>query len=46
MSEIADKVGFSNLFYFRQCFKEEFGYVPTEYIKHLRAKEESTSESL
>lgn len=36
ISEIAFKVGFNNQFYFRQCFKEEFGYIPSEYLKKLR----------
>lgn len=35
ISEIAFKVGINNLFYFRQCFKEEFGAIPSEYIKQL-----------
>lgn len=38
ISEIASKVGFSNLFYFRQCFREEFGCNPSEYIKGLKGK--------
>lgn len=40
ISEIAFKVGINNLFYFRQCFKEEFGCIPSEYLKKL--KENST----
>ena len=36
ISEIAFKVGINNLFYFRQCFKEEFGYIPSEYLKRLK----------
>lgn len=33
VSEIAFKVGFSNLLYFRQCFKEEYGCTPSDYLK-------------
>lgn len=36
ISEIAFKVGINNLFYFRQCFKEEFGAIPSEYVKRLK----------
>lgn len=36
ISEIAFKVGINNLFYFRQCFKEEFGAIPSEYLKKLK----------
>ena len=36
ISEIAFKVGINNLFYFRQCFKEEFGCIPSEYLKRLK----------
>lgn len=36
ISEIAFKVGINNLFYFRQCFKEEYGSIPSEYIKLLK----------
>lgn len=38
ISEIAFKVGINNLFYFRQCFKEEFGCIPSEYLKKLIKK--------
>lgn len=38
ISEIAAKVGINNLFYFRQCFKEEYGVIPSEYLKQLREK--------
>ncbi|MCC8115182.1 MAG: response regulator [Bacteroidales bacterium] len=33
VSEIAFMLGFSAPSYFRQCFKEEFGCTPTEFIK-------------
>ena len=33
ISEIAYTLGFSSSAYFRQCFKDEFGMSPTEYIK-------------
>lgn len=36
ISEIAFKVGINNLFYFRQCFKEEFGCIPSEYLKEIK----------
>ena len=36
ISEIAFKVGINNLFYFRQCFKDEFGCIPSEYLKKLK----------
>lgn len=33
ISEISYMVGISSPTYFRQCFKEEFGLAPTEYLK-------------
>lgn len=30
VSEVAYMIGFSNVVYFRQCFKDEFGIVPSE----------------
>ena len=35
ISEAAFKVGISSMMYFRQCFKEEFGVLPSEYLKQL-----------
>lgn len=36
MSEIAYKVGINSLAYFRQCFRDEFGTLPSEYLKKAR----------
>lgn len=33
ISEAAYKSGFNDLDYFRECFKEEYGMTPTEYLK-------------
>jgi signal transduction histidine kinase/DNA-binding response OmpR family regulator/sugar lactone lactonase YvrE len=33
VSETAYKTGFNDLGYFRECFKEEYGMTPSEYIK-------------
>lgn len=33
ISEIAYMTGFSSVAYFRQCFKNEFGMAPSEYLK-------------
>lgn len=33
IAEIADLTGFSSVAYFRQCFKDEYGVTPTEYLK-------------
>ncbi len=35
-SEIAFKVGMNSVAYFRQCFKDEFGMTPTEYMNGLK----------
>ncbi|MDR3059471.1 MAG: response regulator [Prevotella sp.] len=35
ISEISYMVGINSITYFRQCFKEEFGMVPSEYIKQI-----------
>ena len=35
ISEIAYKVGINSPVYFRQCFKEEFGLTPSDYLKDL-----------
>lgn len=34
VSEITYEVGFTDLQYFRTCFKKEFGVSPSEYAKH------------
>jgi ligand-binding sensor domain-containing protein/signal transduction histidine kinase/DNA-binding response OmpR family regulator len=36
VSEISYMIGFSTPTYFRQCFKEEFGQSPTEYLKQIK----------
>jgi signal transduction histidine kinase/ligand-binding sensor domain-containing protein/DNA-binding response OmpR family regulator len=38
ISEIAYKVGINNPVYFRQCFKEEFGLTPSDYLKKLSSE--------
>ena len=38
VSEISYMVGFSTPTYFRQCFKEEFGQSPTEYLKQIKGE--------
>ncbi len=35
ISEISFMVGMSSVAYFRRCFKEEFGLIPSEYLKKL-----------
>jgi AraC-like DNA-binding protein len=34
VSEAAYATGFNDLAYFRECFKEEYGMSPSEYLKH------------
>ena len=36
ISEITYEVGFTDLQYFRDCFKKQFGVNPTEYLKNLK----------
>jgi signal transduction histidine kinase/DNA-binding response OmpR family regulator/streptogramin lyase len=36
ISEIAYMSGFNSINYFRRCFKEEFGDVPSDYLKKLK----------
>ena len=36
ISEIAHQVGLNSVSYFRECFKEEYGMSPSEYIKQLK----------
>lgn len=36
ISEIAYKVGMNSSGYFRQCFKEEFGVSPSDYLKQIK----------
>lgn len=38
ISEIAFRVGVNSPVYFRQCFKEEFGISPSEYLKGLKGE--------
>jgi AraC-like DNA-binding protein len=35
VSEIAFRIGMNSLAYFRQCFKEEFGASPSEYVRKI-----------
>lgn len=36
ISEVAFKVGINSAVYFRQCFKEEFGMAPSDYLKKIK----------
>lgn len=36
ISEISYKVGINSTGYFRQCFKEEFGASPSDYLKQIK----------
>ena len=36
ISEAAYMTGFNNVSYYRQCFKDEYGMSPTEYLKSCR----------
>ena len=37
ISDIAFMVGMNSTGYFRQCFKDEFGISPSDYVKQLKA---------
>ena len=36
ISEVAYMVGINSNVHFRQCFKDEYGMLPSEYIKQIR----------
>ena len=36
ISEVAFKVGLNSTVYFRQCFKDEFGMAPSDYLKKIK----------
>lgn len=36
VTEVARKCGFDNMGYFRKCFKDEYGVVPSEYMKNKK----------
>lgn len=38
ISEIAFRVGINSPVYFRQCFKDEFGLPPSEYMKKIKSE--------
>ena len=35
ISELAYKVGYNDPKYFSSCFKQDYGMLPSEYVKHL-----------
>ncbi len=37
INEITYMIRLSSVTYFRKCFKEDFGYYPTEYLKKIKA---------
>lgn len=39
ISEVTYEVGFTDLQYFRDCFKKQFGVNPTEYLKNIKKSE-------
>ena len=39
ISEIAFMVGINSIAYFRKCFKDEFGCLPSEYLRKISAKD-------
>ena len=36
ISEVAFKVGINSTVYFRQCFRDEFGMAPSDYLKKIK----------
>src|SRR5574344_2085233 len=40
ISEISYMIGFSSVAYFRQCFKDEYGMSPSEYVKSKSSKKD------
>ncbi len=38
ISEIAYKIGMNSTGYFRQCFKDEFGVSPSDYLKQFTSQ--------
>lgn len=36
ITEVMYQIGMSNAGYFRQCFKDEFGVIPSEYLQRLK----------
>jgi YesN/AraC family two-component response regulator len=39
IAEVTNRVGFTDLQYFRDCFKKLFGVIPSEYVQKNRNKE-------
>lgn len=44
VSDVTYEVGFSDLKYFRNCFKKEFGVPPSHFLRNKSKKEEETEE--
>lgn len=44
ISEISYMVGINSITYFRQCFKNEFGVVPSEYVKKIMSNDETAKD--
>lgn len=46
INEIMYQVGFNSSRYFRECFKEEFGLTPSEYIQRIKENNTRPSEEI